>query len=345
MSCNNCNSCQDNINSTCNGCGSQINSQCVFYQGETLSCISVSTGLDLESILSRINDAICAIDPGASQITVVDSADPDHVTVTSTVSGTTTTYHVDVSNVTLLRIDNLESEVININNTLADLPISIITNTPSYLTVSHPAPNSWIVDFTGTISTGGGVIYANNSLLQRPITTAFATTKSYTANYLTTHSLQNGEIIKVKASFQLPASILFPAPGFVTRYCTLSIGSGTFIFQFDAPPLKLATDVYSILIDVNIHVVSRTALATNNALITGELKAVLSDYTLEGNSSTVFSPNNNSVSPGFQPACHTVNNYCSLDWTNLDIVAGCSGSSGVVPAESNLFSIELVKLK
>lgn len=339
-----CNSCNDNVSTGCNGCASQINSKCIIYTGEILGCIATSTNTDLETILENINAAICALDPLTERITIVDSANPDHVTVTSTVAGSTTTYHVDVSNVTLLRITNLETSVTNINNTLADLPISIITNTPSYLTVSHPAPNSWIVDFTGSLSTCGGVIYANNAKLTRPVTDTYTTTKYYTTNYLTTHSIQNGEVIKVKTTFQIPLSGPTDNPGYVERYCQLSVGAGAFLFKAKSPDTKQSPDFYLVEMEIEIHVVSKIPLIPNNALITGVTTAVRTKPS-EGDSSTVFSPNNQLVSPNFQPICHTVNNYCSLDWTNLDIIAGCTGSTISTPAQSNLFSVELVKLK
>lgn len=86
MSCSNIDTC---------GCGHQHSAKCSFYYGDTLSCIGVAYGTDLEQALIDINTAVCALTPSGS-ITVVDSCDTN-IGVTSAVVGQTTTYTVCLS--------------------------------------------------------------------------------------------------------------------------------------------------------------------------------------------------------------------------------------------------------
>lgn len=336
--CTGCTTCINNTNTACNGCPQQVGSQCVVYNGELLSCISVTTGLDLETILGLINETICNIDPAAQQITVVDSADTNHITVTSTTLGTTTTYHVDVSNVLMMRIVSIESSITTINNTLLDLPINIVNNTPSSLLINHPIPNRWEFSYIGSNPNPGGIVYSDNVKITRPVTTSFTTVKTNTADYISSYGLQVGEKIKINTTFQIPSST-----SLVSRYCALSIGGGVFNFQYIAPIATSPTNVFSVDMEVEIYVIDNTPLAANNAVIKGKVLSVFSNFITEGDSNTVFSPNN-LVSPNLQPELHAINNYCSLDWANLDISAGLSGSTAAINAEANIFSIELVKL-
>jgi hypothetical protein len=336
--CTGCTTCINNTNTTCNGCPQQVGSQCVVYNGELLSCISVTAGLDLETILGLINSAICAIDPATSQLTIVDSANTNNVTVTSTTLGTTTTYHVDVSNVLLMRITSIESSITTINSTLLDLPINIVNNTPAYLTINHPIPNRWEFSYIGPMPNNGGVVYADNVKLSRPVSTGVAVAKTFTANYTTAYALAVGNVIKVKGTFQVPSSTI-PT----SRSCKISVGGGVLDLEYVAPIGAGSSNVYSVDFDLQIHVVSATPLAANNAVIRGTVLSTFSDNSLGFDSDYVFSPNN-LVSPNLQPIAHTMNNYCSLDWSSLAIDASLSGSTVTIDSQANIFSIELVKL-
>lgn len=335
--CTGCTTCINNTNTTCNGCPQQVGSQCVIYNGELLSCISVTSGLDLETILGLINDTICNIDPAAQQLTVVDSANTNNVTVTSTTLGTTTTYHVDVSNVLLMRITSIESSITTINSTLLDLPINIVNNTPTYLTINHPIPNRWEFSYIGPTPNNNGIVYADNAKLTRAVSTGVAIAKTHTADYITTYTLSANSVIKVKGTFQIP-----PSTTMTSRSCKISIGGGVLDLEYIAPIGSGSSNVYSVDFDLQIHVVNTTPLATDNAVVRGTVLSTFSDNSLGFNSDYVFSPNN-LVSPNLQPIAHTMNNYCSLDWSSLTIDALLSGSTVTINSQANIFSIELVK--
>jgi hypothetical protein len=313
-----CGGCGDNTLNQC-GCEIQLDAQCIFYKSETLDCIPASSGDSLEVILSRINDFICTNSPSGVTTTVVASADPTKITVTSATSGTTTTYYVDIADVYQ---DYINSTFVHLQNTITSgdqTNLLLIGDLDTRVTA--------IEDCCDTISNLAlsGVIYANNAPLTRPNAATLATTKSFLANYITTYSLAVGDVIKVRSSFQMPT---------IKDYggiCAILLSSGTNLAGLNDGQ---DTEAYSFLFDLDINVVALSG--SNNALITGTVHKTL------GETNLTYTPNN-VTSYTTQQVAHTYSFYDTIDWTTLNIQAQCTGSTVAVPAKNDLFRIELLK--
>jgi hypothetical protein len=303
------------------GCEIQLGSECIFYKSETLDCIPAVSGDSLEVILSRINDFICTNSPSGVTTTVVASADPTKITVTSATSGTTTTYYVDIADVYQ---DYINSTFVYLQDTITSgdqTNLLLIQDLDTRVTA--------IEDCCDTISNLAlsGVIYANNAPLTRPNAATLATTKSFLANYITTYSLAVGDVIKVRSSFQLPTIKDFGSTGF----CSILLSSGT---NLSGRNDGQDTEAYSFLFDLDINVVALSG--SNNALITGTVHKTL------GETNLTYTPNN-VTSYTTQQVAHTYSFYDTIDWTTLNIQAQCTGSTVAVPAKNDLFRIELLK--
>jgi len=313
-----CGGCGDNTLNQC-GCEIQLGSECIFYKSETLDCIPASSGDSLEVILSRINDFICTNSPSGVTTTVVASADPTKITVTSATSGTTTTYYVDIADVYQ---DYINSTFVHLQNTITSgdqTNLLLIGDLDTRVTA--------IEDCCDTISNLAlsGVIYANNTPLTRPLSATLATTKSFLVNYITTYSLAVGDVIKVRSSFQMPT---------IKDYggvCAILLSSGTNLAGLNDGQ---DTEAYSFLFDLDINVVALSG--SNNALITGTVHKTL------GETNLTYTPNN-VTSYTTQQVAHTYSFYDTIDWTTLNIQAQCTGSTVAVPAKNDLFRIELLK--
>ena len=329
-----CSSC---LSTTTCGCPIQLSSECVFYQGTGLNCISVANGMTIEESLAAINSTICSLNPSGVMLYDVVSANPAHISEVTTVVGNTTTFTLDVAPAFVNIVDNSVTNINTIFDTLDNLPITIGTTTPLSIAVTHPAPNSWIVNYIGTPSAvQGGVIHSDCTQATRPVTTVNATTKNFLADYLTSYSLAPGDLIKVRASFQTPSTVDLGASATtsisLSSFFTISTLDNTVI-----PSLNPPTVAY--YYDIEINVISTgypTAIGVYNALITAKV------YKTLGTSFTRYNPENTNSSSETLVA-HTLSEYKSLDWASLDIICKQTGSTVSVSARNDLFRVELVK--
>jgi len=127
MSCSNIDTC---------GCGHEHSAKCSFYYGDTLSCIGVVYGTDLEQALVDINTAVCALTPSGS-ITVVDSCDTN-IDVTSAVVGQTTTYTVCLSSDITDAIDDNTTNISTLS-TCVDQGVFDVTSNDGTITIVETA--------------------------------------------------------------------------------------------------------------------------------------------------------------------------------------------------------------
>jgi len=64
-------------NTQCTGCKEQIKDVCVFYSGNNLSCLGITTGATLNTIINAINTKLCTISPptgGLPTLAITDSS-------------------------------------------------------------------------------------------------------------------------------------------------------------------------------------------------------------------------------------------------------------------------------
>ena len=242
------NSCFENIEPC--GCKEQIDTKCVFYNSETLSCINVLPGSDLESILKSINNKICELNPASQIVYSVQSADSNIIV---TPSGTNPkVFYVGLSTTFLNKITSLENNVVNINNFISGLNFK--TTTPGMS--GNFSGNTLTVNYTpSTPALSSGLIV--NFLA--PVS-VFDAGNPVTFNYdLTPYSPQVGDVLKIS--------------GILVRTNDTSEG------YFVALQTNMAIIINSTPSTINDTVVrfeyNCTIRGTNNMNVTG----VLQDYT------------------------------------------------------------------
>jgi hypothetical protein len=329
-----CSSC---LSTTTCGCPLQLSSECIFYQGSDLNCISVVNGMTLEESFAALNSIVCTLNPSGVMLYDVVSANPAHITELTTVVGNTTTFTLDLAPSFVSTVNNSVTNINSIFDTLSDLPITISTTTPLFIDVVHPSPNVWNVNYIGTPTiVQGGVIYSNCTPATRPVTTANATTKSFSANYLTSYNLIPGDLIKIRTTFQTPSLgdlLAFPTTALnLDSYFTISTRDNTI------PPLFNPMAV-SYIYDVEVNVISTgypTSGGAPNALVTAKV------YKTIGNSATRYYPEN-TTSGSEILAAHTLSEYVAINWASLNIYCQQTGSTVSVSAKNDLLRVELVK--
>lgn len=162
MSCNN--NCLDDCS-----CIHQHNAQCIFYNSDTLSCIDVTKGDDLETILKNINDTVCALSP--SSITVYNvQGTTNQIVVTPTTVGNTTTFTVSLSNTVITALTNIGAAITSLQTCVAGAIVSIATDTPDVISVFEdgsgtPCGKEWKINFVApsSIPPTSGIIYNDST--------------------------------------------------------------------------------------------------------------------------------------------------------------------------------------
>lgn len=330
-----CSTCDTN-SCTC-GCPIQLSSKCIIYKSDALSCLEIQAGTPLEDILKTIDTAFCNITPSGVLSYEVVSADSTHITVVPTQAGTVVTFTLDLAAAFVTRLSNAETNINSIYDILADLPITITTDTPLDIAITHPSVNTWKVNYIGSPTPFlGGVIHSNCTQAIRPVTTTNATTKNFLTNYLTAYSLASGDMIKVRATFQSPTTTDLGA----NSTTSVSLSSFLTISTLDntvLPPSNAPTVSY--YYDIEINVISTgypTSVGVYNALVTAKV------YKTQGNTGTRYYPEN-TTSASETLVAHSLSEYKSINWANLDIICKQTGSTVSVSAKNDLFRVELVK--
>lgn len=184
----------DKINSSCFenidpcGCKEQIDSKCIFYNNETLSCINVLPGSDLESILKSINNKICELNPTTQIIYSVVSAD-NNIVVTP--FGTNPkVFKVGLSPAFLNKITILENNANNVNNFISGLNFQ--TTTPGMS--GSFSGNTLTVNYTPSAP----ALYSGLIVNSLAPVSVFDSGNPVTFNYdLTSYSPQTGDVLKI----------------------------------------------------------------------------------------------------------------------------------------------------
>lgn len=194
MSCSNIDTC---------GCGHQHSAKCSFYYGDTLSCIGVAYGTDLEQALIDINTAVCALTPSGS-ITVVNSCDTN-IDVTSAVVGQTTTYTVCLSSDIT---DDIDYSLTNISTLLSCVDQGVFDVTSSTLDIteipSTGCGRTLNIEYTpsGNTTTFDGIIYNDLNKVGTSGAVGDKVLKSFTTNY-DNYNFTEGDEIRFKSNGQI----------------------------------------------------------------------------------------------------------------------------------------------
>jgi len=198
MSCNNIDTC---------GCGHEHSAKCSFYYGDTLSCIGVVYGTDLEQALVDINDAVCALTPSGS-ITVIDSCDTN-IEVTPVTVGQTTTYTVCLNSDITDDIDTNTASIATLS-TCVDTGVFDVTSNDGTITIVETASTGCgrSLDLSVTTPSGtpivAGIIYNNTDKDGTTGGTGEKTLKNVLLNtYYDLTTLVAGDEIRVVATGQI----------------------------------------------------------------------------------------------------------------------------------------------
>jgi len=310
------------------GCQLQLDTKCIFYNSDTLSCLDVQSNTDLETILKKIDEIICNLNPTDPIVYTVRNLDG---TITVTPTGTNPkVFTVSISSSVLNRISTLESKVSDIEDFIADLAFSTTTSgltgswTGSTLTVNYTPPASLIT---------GGIIYNNFDEDVVAINTATDPVKSFTSDLIADYDLQIGEVIKLKGTFQLSSRV----DGSLGTDSEFSVDvNGVYKLSNVLYKNSDLITVFSYDYEIDITVVDTDNVA-KNAVINGKLRRTTG-------TNDWYNPNSQVATSVLEVAC-SISYYTQIDWENFEVTTAITNNSANDTAKNNQLYIELIKLK
>ena len=320
-------SCTNILTDPC-GCQLQLDTKCIFYNSDTLSCLDVQSNTDLETILKKIDEIICDLNPDTPVVYNVRNLDG---TITVTPTGTNPkVFTVGISPAILTRITNLEFTV-NVLNTFIN-GLSFTTSTPGM--VGSWVDNELIVNYTPPASLiTGGIIYNNFTKDVVAINTATNPVKSFTSDLIADYDLQIGEVIKLKGTFEL-SSVINGSLG-LDSFCTVDI-NGVYKLTNIIYIGDRSDTIYSYDYEIDITVADIDNVA-ENAVINGKLRKTTG-------SNGWYTPNSQ-ISSSVVETASSISYYAQIDWSNFSVTTSITNNSATDTAKNNQLYIELIKLK
>jgi hypothetical protein len=320
-------SCTNILTDPC-GCQLQLDTKCIFYNSDTLSCLDVQSNTDLETILKKIDEIICDLNPTDPIVYTVRNLDG---TITVTPTGTNPkVFTVSISSSVLNRISTLESKVSDIEDFIADLAFSTTTSgltgswTGSTLTVNYTPPASLVT---------GGIIYNNFDEDVVAINTATDPVKSFTSDLIADYDLQIGEVIKLKGTFELSSRV----DGSLGTDSEFSVDvNGVYKLSNILYQNSDLRTVFSYDYEIDITVVDTDNVA-KNAVINGKLRRTTG-------ANDWYNPNSQVATSVLEVAC-SISYYTQIDWENFEVTTAITNNSANDTAKNNQLYIELIKLK
>ncbi len=207
--CNTCRShnCSCTTNSCIDNCGNleQINAKSVFYRGNTQSCVPITTGQTLETILKNIDAKICSINPSGNISIVQGTA--TQIVVTDSTIGDTTTYTVSLDSDITDFISDTNATLANLQACCNSSVKSIVTDDPSTLDISDDGSGNYTLN---VIPPSGQIIYDgiienNVSINKTNGLGGVQILKSFTYNYVAGSNLSINDEIRFKVNGTLEA--------------------------------------------------------------------------------------------------------------------------------------------
>lgn len=310
------------------GCQLQLDTKCIFYNSNTLSCLDVQSNTDLETILKKIDEIICDLNPTDPIVYTVRNLDG---TITVTPTGTNpVVFTVGISPEILTRISNLEFTTTVLNNFINGLSFATTTAgmtgswTGNTLTVNYTPPTSQVT---------GGIIYNDFYKNVIPINTATNPVKSFSSDLIANYDLQVGEVIKIKGTFELSSVINGSLA--LDSFCTVDVNGvyklTNIIYLGDKSDTMFS---YDYEIDITVADVNTVS---ENAVINGRLRKTRG-------SNNWYTPNS-PISSSVIETASSISYYAQIDWENFLVTTSITNNSATYPAKNNQLYIELIKLK
>ena len=248
-----CNSCNQVVtiptiisDTPCNGCQIQVEGSCTFYSGTTTPCLGITTNTTLDSIVQKIDAAICAI-PGVSGITqkiYVVSPVSGQTTVSTNTIGNSTYYTVGVSPNIINQITGNTSAISTINTYLSGVTTTI---TSSSLIVTNPSPHVWnIEDVDAPTPFYGGITYADHTI--HDVYVSGTTMINNTQNFVTKSLITENDEIVYRIVGQYTTSTVNPV-------FTINILNGSTVLAtvFGSPHVATG-DKNTFKIEIRLHI-------------------------------------------------------------------------------------------
>ena len=310
------------------GCQIQLDSKCVFYNSDTLQCLDIQSNTDLETIIKKIDEIICSLNPSIPTVYNVRNLDG---TITVTPTGTNPkVFTIGISTAVLTRITNLEFVTTTLNNFINGLSFATTTAgmtgswTGNTLTVTYTPPTPQVT---------GGIIYNDFYKNVIPINTATNPVKSFSSDLIANYDLQVGEVIKIKGTFEL--SSVIDGSLALDSFCTVDVNGvyklTNIIYLGDKSDTMFS---YDYEIDITVADVNTVS---ENAVINGRLRKTRG-------SNNWYTPNS-PISSSVIETASSISYYAQIDWENFLVTTSITNNSATYPAKNNQLYIELIKLK
>ena len=317
--------CQDTTDNC--GCLYPSNTDCVFIKNIDSNCLSISDGDTLTSAVNSILENLCNLNPSGYLITVVDEG--TGITVTSSTTGNTTTYTVNVSQEVLDQINTIETNVTQALDCNTQQVYDIVSTDNSVIVEVDSSDscgrilNLSVLSPSGTFYKGG-IIYNNVEKSATSGSNTQQTLKSFkiSDNFDTT-TLVNGDEIRFRATGQIKGDGTIADLLIIELYDGATLDSETF-GGFSAP-----TDALSSFILNGVLTVSNYETGEGLLTISVERSSI----------------QNGTVGNNIRDLILVDKEVTSIDWNNLEIHVDFdhqSSSSGTYNFARQLM-VEIVK--
>jgi len=312
------------------GCSHTHDASCIFYKGDSVSCIPVTKGQDLDTIIQNISEYICDLDPPSGWTSVVDSCD-DNIAVASTVDGNVTTYTVCLNEDIPNQIEDNTANIATILSCMSDTVYDLVSTDGSVsISVDSTVDCGRIIDLSvppSGLPVYNGIVYSDITPATLPAGSGTdVVVKTLTRNYTTLNDIQDGDEIRFRVTGRTK-------------------GSGT---TTDQMKIRFKDSGGSIVTETSFSGTSASAGIISSYIITGSIIANVAGsgglMTLKMESNT---QNNGTVGGVTRPnEIMVADVFTTLDWTQnttLEINQVNLTSQNATDNNVTSFVVEVVK--
>lgn len=185
------------------GCSVELSTKCSFYYGENLECIDVVYGDDLETVITNISAAICALTPSGNTYSF--SSCDSNIDVTTTVDGSETNVEICLSSDITDQIDENTTDIENLQTCVENGVLDVVSDSLTITTEDTGECGKTLrIEYTPSASVVyDGIIYNNTTKVGTTGSTGNKTLKSFTEDFTQYLPFDNGSEVKWRATGQL----------------------------------------------------------------------------------------------------------------------------------------------
>ena len=196
------NSCNNSCNDTC-GCDHYHDASCIYYKGTSYSCIPVTKGQDLDTVIDAMADYICnELSPPSGHVYIVDSCD-DNIGITTTTVGSVTTYEVCLDADLVTQIEDNTSNIATALSCIADGVYDLVsTDGTVSISVDSTVDCGRILDLSvapSGVPIYDGIVYSDITPATLPTGSGTTVTvKTFTRNYTASNAIDDSDEIRLR---------------------------------------------------------------------------------------------------------------------------------------------------